>query len=289
MDGKKSIKRKNEEEETIENIDSASGEEDLDQDTVDVDFEFFDPKPIDFHGLKSLLRQTFSNDAELINISSLADIIISQPAVGSTVKVDDEQDPYALMTVINLDIHKDKDCVKDIKGWLLDKSKKNDAVHERMVQIVEKAGLIFNERLINMPPQIVPPMLKMLLEEMEWAVEDGEPFRFEYYIYISKVYKEIESTLAEEDGVVIESSKKGKKKRAKTSIETSTFYFQPEDEIIQEHAEFSFDFKFAKEAQSSDSRRAFQEYGIDPLRRVFVIKEEKIKAILEQFESILSA
>ncbi len=33
-------------------------------------------------------------------------------------------------------------------------------------------GLILSERLINMPVQIVPPMYKMLQEEIQWAIED---------------------------------------------------------------------------------------------------------------------
>lgn len=57
--------------------------------TVDVDFEFFDPKGIDFHGIKSLLSQTLSTDAELVNLSLIADLIISQPAIGSCVKVNE--------------------------------------------------------------------------------------------------------------------------------------------------------------------------------------------------------
>jgi protein BCP1 len=77
-------------------------------DMVDVEFEWFDPNPaVDFHGLKTLLRQLLDIDAQLFNLSELADLILSQPTLGSTVKADGiETDPYAFLTVLNLTTHK---------------------------------------------------------------------------------------------------------------------------------------------------------------------------------------
>ena len=74
---------------------------------VDVDFEWFDPQPdYDFHGIKTLLRQLFDVDAQLFDLSSLADLVLSQPLLGSTVKVDGNQtDPYAFLTVLSLKQH----------------------------------------------------------------------------------------------------------------------------------------------------------------------------------------
>jgi protein BCP1 len=75
---------------------------------VNVDFEWFDPQPaVDFHGLKTLLRQLFDTDEQLFDISALADLILSQPFLGSTVKVEgNETDPYAFLSVINLKEHR---------------------------------------------------------------------------------------------------------------------------------------------------------------------------------------
>jgi hypothetical protein len=84
----------------------SSGEEDFDM--VNVDFEFFDPQPaIDFHGIKNLCRQLFDLDAPLFDLSALTDLVLAQPTLGSTVKVDgNESDPYAFLTVVNLKEHK---------------------------------------------------------------------------------------------------------------------------------------------------------------------------------------
>jgi protein BCP1 len=74
---------------------------------VDVDFEFFDPQPdVDFHGLKNLCRQLFDADAQLFDLSALVDLILAQPTLGSTIKVEgNESDPFAFLTVINLRQH----------------------------------------------------------------------------------------------------------------------------------------------------------------------------------------
>lgn len=77
---------------------------------VDVEFEWFDPQPAyDFHGLKTLLRQLFDSDADSFDLSSLSDLILAQPLLGSTVKVEgNETDPYAFLTVLSLKEHKVK-------------------------------------------------------------------------------------------------------------------------------------------------------------------------------------
>lgn len=51
--------------------------------------------------------QLFSSDAELFNLSELSELIINQPLLGTTVKVDGtNSDPYALLTVLNMNEHK---------------------------------------------------------------------------------------------------------------------------------------------------------------------------------------
>ena len=78
-----------------------------DFDILDVEFEWFDPQPeFDFHGIKTLLQQLFDVDAQLFDLSAVTDLILAQPLVGSTVKVDgNETDPYAFLSVLNLQTH----------------------------------------------------------------------------------------------------------------------------------------------------------------------------------------
>lgn len=89
--------------------DDSSDEDDVDM--LDVEFEWFDPQEIDFHGLKLLLRQLFDVDHEMFDLSGLSNLIVSQPLLGSTVKVPEDgvetnqTDPFAFLTVLNLQTH----------------------------------------------------------------------------------------------------------------------------------------------------------------------------------------
>ncbi|KAJ3115376.1 Mss4p nuclear export [Phlyctochytrium bullatum] len=96
------MKRKADDEESESQKSEAESGAEEEEEIIDIDFDFFDPREIDFHGLKSLLRQTFSQDAEQFDLSAIADAIIAQPHIGSIVKVDDSTDPYAVMTVLGL-------------------------------------------------------------------------------------------------------------------------------------------------------------------------------------------
>ncbi len=77
------------------------------KDLINVDFDFFDPRPIDYIALKRLLNQLFQGDAETFHMNDLADLILSQPLLGSTVKTDGiDSDPFAFLTVLNMNVHR---------------------------------------------------------------------------------------------------------------------------------------------------------------------------------------
>ncbi|KAJ4352416.1 Mss4p nuclear export [Didymosphaeria variabile] len=179
------------------NDDSDSDE---DMDTLDVDFEWFDPNPaVDFHGLKTLLRQLLDVDNQLFNLSELADLILSQPLLGSTVKCDGtESDPFSFLTVLNLETHKDKQVIADLTAYLTRHSTTPSLAPLQTLLTApstSQIGLILTERFINMPHEIVAPSYKMLQEEIQWALDEKEPYAFTHYLVLSKAYMEVESNL----------------------------------------------------------------------------------------------
>ncbi|CRG83852.1 Protein bcp1 [Talaromyces islandicus] len=266
--------------------DDGSGSE-SDTELVNVEFEWFDPNPdVDFHGLKTLLRQLLDADAELFDVSALADLILSQPTLGSTVKVEGmETDPYAFLSVINLQVHKDKQVIKDLIKYLTTKSSSTPAL-AALSQLLSKPeipaiGLILTDRVINIPAQVIPPMYTMLLEEVKWAIQDKEPYNFTHYLILSKTYEEVESKLDAED------SRPQKKKKKSAGGKQEMFYFHPEDEVLEKYTICHGTYDYTKEQAdgASDSKRAFQEVGIRPAGSVMLIEEAKfedaIKAITE--------
>lgn len=263
---------------------------------VNVDFEWFDPMPaVDFHGLKTLLRQLLDVDNQLFDLSELADLILSQPLLGSTVKVDgSETDPYAFLTVLNLETHKvsihpmvgvwyyadtvqNKKVIRDLHAYLSKKAP--SLVPAAPAQI----GLILTERFINMPHEIVPPMYTMLMEEIQWAVEEKEPYAFTHYLVLSKAYSEVASNLPAVDQPPSKKKKAGK-------ADEETFYFHPEDEVLHQHAvgHTTFDYDTPVDEGASDSKRAFQEMGVRPQGHVTLIEAGKFADAVEAVKSFLN-
>lgn len=97
-------KRKGKEDHNDDPIEESENSEQ--EEIVNVDFDFFSPKEVDFYAIKNLLLQLLGPDGQLFDVSSLANIIIEQGDLGSTVKTDgEESDPFALLSVINIQQH----------------------------------------------------------------------------------------------------------------------------------------------------------------------------------------
>jgi protein BCP1 len=261
--------------------------ESQDVDMVNVEFEWFNFKPdIDFHGVKSLLRQLFDVDSQLFDLSGLTDLILSQPTVGSTVKVDGEDtDAYAFLTILNLHEHREKKVIKDLTAYLVEKSKSSQALAplSNVLASSSQVGLVLAERLINVPAEIAPPMYTMLIDEIEAAVEDKEPYEFTHYLIISKTYQELASALDEEDAPRTKKSKASKTNR-------ETFYFHPEDEVLQRHALALGSFEYSKDEGEgmADSKRAFSDMGIKPQGSMILIEASKFEGAVKAIGEYLS-
>ena len=144
-------------------------------------------------------------------------------------------------------------------------------------------GLVLTDRLINVPSEVVPPMYTMLLEEIEWALQEREPYNFTHYLILSKTYTEIESKLDAEDD-------RPKKKRKAAGGAFQTMYFHPEDEILQKHAVCSggFDYSTKRDEGHSDSKRAFQEMGIKPQGHAILMEASKFKSAVDEVAQFLA-
>ena len=146
-----------------------------------------------------------------------------------------------------------------------------------------RVGLILTERLVNIPSEVVPPMYKMLLEEISWAIEEKEPYDFTHYLILSKTYREIASALDQEDAP---KSKKQRKASKKGSSEV--FYFHPEDEVLQRYASGFASYEYLVEGAESDSKRTFQELGIKPEGHMILIEANKFEAAVKGLQEYFS-
>ncbi|KAI9794383.1 MAG: Mss4p nuclear export [Peltula sp. TS41687] len=273
---------------------SGDSGDDEEMDMLNVDFEWFDPQPEhDFHGLKTLLRQLFDVDAQLFDLSALTDLILSQPLLGSTVKVDgNETDPYAFLTVLNLHTHRDKPVIQALRSYLHSKCSASTPLSHLAgllsSESTAQVGLVLTERLINIPAEVVPPMYAMLLEEISWALEEKEPYQFSHYLILSKTFTEIESSVDQ----VQEDRPSKKTKKSKTANGSSeTFYFHPEDEVLRRHALEHGPFEYTRQDAEGvpDSKRAFQDLGIRPQGLLMLIEASNFEAAVKDVEKFLGA
>lgn len=151
-----------------------------------------------------------------------------------------------------------------------------------------QVGLILTERLINIPAEVVPPMYKMLLEEISWALDEKEPYSFTHYLVLSKTYQEVESSLDQDTAKA--HKRKKQKSNAINKPGSSLFYFHPEDEVLQRHVKYYGGFDYVKQQGEgqSDSRRAFQDLGIKPQGHLMLIEADEFAAAVDAVEQYLS-
>ncbi|KAK3899720.1 protein BCP1 [Staphylotrichum tortipilum] len=271
--------------------DDSSDDEDMD--IVNVDFELFNyDAQIDFHGVKTLLRQLLDADAQLFDLSGLSDLIVEQNTIGSTCKVDDKaNDAYAFLTVLNAHEHSAKKPVAQLVEYLTARAKTATSDEEEeggsslatavpeVLGSGAQVGLVLAERLLNMPAEVIPPMWSCMVDEVEAAVEDGEPYEFSHYLVVSRAYREVASSLDQ-------TSRRQKKARDEAELQ----YFHPEDEEMRKHAVASGTYEFTREGESvADSKRAFQEMGIKPCGLMMLIEAGKFQGAVQAIAEYVGA
>ncbi|KAK1834325.1 protein BCP1 [Podospora conica] len=279
----------------VDNVDGDSSS-DEDMEIINVDFELFNYDPaVDFFGVKSLLRQLFDADASLHNLTGLADAIVEQNTIGSTCKVDDKAaDPYAFLTVLQTSETEEPRAgpVGQLTSYLRERARKSDdptlakigakllAPKPGVVEGEPVVGLVLAERLLNMPAEVIPPMWACLMDEVEAAVEDEEPYEFTHYVVVSRGYYEVASAL---DGP------KAKKAREEPGPGVLR-YFHPEDEELRKHALASGTYAFVKEDEvNADSKRAFQEMGLKSVGLMMVIEAAKFKGAVDAMKAFVGS
>ncbi|KAI0063090.1 hypothetical protein BV25DRAFT_1802701 [Artomyces pyxidatus] len=248
---------------------------------IDVDFEFFDPNPaVDFLALKRLIIQQFQTDAELFHPHDLAELILSQPLIGSTVKTDGkESDPYAFLTVLNMHVHKAHPSIKAVIDYALLKTASDGAFHAALQNLLgpngiesqNHVGFIFCERLINMPVQVVPHMYRMLADEIKWAIDDNETYNFTHFIIISRTYK-----LSSEEAAELQAMPPQNKKRRSAAVPPPStsggvYSYHHEDEFTQKFALHSLDYQL-----SNAPPRDKESFGLEQGGRLILVPANKL-------------
>lgn len=230
-----------------DDIDDTEKEQD---EEIQVDFDFCSIQDNDYFGILNLVKQIFGDDGKHLHfLRDLTSQILSSN--GTVVKVDDS-DPYAVMSIIDLS----QDLVNYFNA-------------EKVAKYLKQCCWLINDRLINMPPQLVPNLLRLVMEEIRTEKE--------FVLYFCKMGRYVESPLELEV----------KSKKRKIDKACQEFYFQPEDEILQKYAIEKIDVEFDQHSMSSDARRTFHDQGIVPFRKILIIKSNVLADIQAELTTFL--
>jgi len=86
--------------------------------------------------------------------------------------------------------------MKEIVSYIVQKSEVHNENHQAFFDILrnqtDKVGLLINERMINLSPQLVPTLHGQLCEDVNWVQnennEDSAAFRLKYVLCLSKYF-----------------------------------------------------------------------------------------------------
>ena len=221
---------------------------------VQVEFLFSEMRENYFHNIKTFVNALL--DFDVFNTSEISDVIINQVEVGNIIKVGLEDDNeseitvynnpnvevYGVFTILNMNYYKNKSFVTKIKEFVLSKAKancKNEDEVKKINQMLEnsKLGLIVNERAINLPVELIPPLLNLTLQDIEKFKQENKndsKYDFDILLNISKF-------------VICEQRKTEKKPKLDKKSEDIVYYKFEDEEIINKSiVNFSYKIPYAQ-------------------------------------------
>ena len=249
-------------------------------DSIDVNFEFFDPTEDDFHGLKTLL--THYLDGEQFSSSELVDAIISNPA-GTVIKCGEDDDPIGIASVLPFEGYSSSKFLQEIKSFVLKRCPKSKEADLKAAWVSPTTALLISDRLLNCPPQLAPPLMDSLMKETKEMAKSGN--KISQYIFITRAYVDPTATAGPPQGgkKAAKKAKKGSEKSTapdKGSTRISDLIFAtPEGEFLANKASVAFSFPIPNRAVGKDD--------LEPHRVVTVIPAKEVAGALREMKEVV--
>jgi len=194
--------------------------------------------------------------------------------------------------VLNMHEHQRNPAIQALNAYVLSKSSTDAAFHAVLqallgpdgLQTQNHVGFVLSERLVNMPVQVVPPMYRMLSDEIKWANEEKEPYTFSHYLFLTRTYRLTEQQAMELESRAQRPSKRQKNKpQPQTALPPSTsgpasasYSFHPEDECIQKFASHTLDYALTKQQPREEDS-----FGLDIGGRLMLLPAERFHSMVD--------
>jgi protein BCP1 len=254
----------------------AAADADANARSVNVEFVFSDPKETHFHSVKQFLL-TYMPPTQPFDVSGLADAVVGQVSTGTMVCVEGEDDVYGFITALSLERYAQETSVQQIVQYVTKKCPPAELPRLQQILSTKSVGLVVNERMVNLPYQLVPAIHSALHEDIEWAIENEDTpelrasFQFDYFLLLA-------SCAVEKSG----SGGKGSKKTKTAYEQTAKFFHNFEDEFLEQEAELSFSFDTPVGDRESVDKS-------NKSTVVMLIERAKHKAALAQIAAMINA
>jgi len=229
---------------------------------VQAEFSFCEPGEVDFSMTKELLLRGTAGALPQISgdvLYALATDVVEQGALGTTIKVDDSV--FAFLSLLSVSHYGKRPYMEYILNHIRSECP-TDKKEELKSLISSGVAVCFNERIINVPVQLIHPLHKTMVEDIKWArknvSETGgskDMFDFNAIIFVEPCYlgkdrAALEASLDGED-VHEEDGKRNsisKRKRKKQEVESKPIFQHFEGEDFLSNCTISFPCKLTTKA-----------------------------------------
>lgn len=261
-----------------ENSDSDSDSDSASE--VEIKFELFNMAESDYHSIKQYLTSSFGSGEHGVDLVGLTSFLVEALAdhLGTCIKTDGEtSDPFGFASGFPVSFAPAESCLKSFEAFIRQKC---IAFPSDEFFSCKENVILFQERLINVPGSVAAPLYRQFLDDWRMAASE-EPAHFakpKNVLIIAPTYKEIVSQLDRELGLKEDTSKFD-------CASSETCFYYEEAEFLTKFATKFFDYVVNTGHETSDSRRAFSENGIEPGRRAFLLSWPNFIKFVDHLES----
>lgn len=279
---------------------------------AELSFACYNMDKRDFHSIKQFLQNSFGGGlipcgkSQLCRVDTqgLAEVIVDVLGeyVGTTAKNAEDDDPLAFTTILPMNLDNNLENVKehhiDVLKELIctlrhtARSSKNlskkDLISVNTILDEKRVALVMHERFMNLPAEVAAPLYQQLIDDLPAAIEEN-PLLFdpEYVLVLMPIFRELacqlDRPLEKKDLVEAQDDNDEEVEHSSNDYQ----YYYGECELLQNEAELYWDCRTRTFHETSDSRRAFGDHGVDPARRIFLLKMDSFRSFITQCQSIL--
>jgi len=246
-----------------------------DMEDVQVELDLVDLEEKDYHSTKQFLLNYL--DGKVFLTTDLADLIVTRKEIGTSIRVNGTDDSYGFVSVLNMHHHAGVKAILEIRNHMLQKCA-DKATRDVLVSLFTDSskglGLLLNERMVNIPDALAPPLHQNLFDEIAIAFNTEKAaaapgtqlyWDIENYIFITTIYLESLPTRVPTG------------KRNKQQNEESLYRYQKaEDEIYLKHASVRCEWAGRKVPH------AMTGVSLTEMRVLAVVNRSKIPVILKE-------